>query len=155
MLEKKTHRLFLHALVSIGGPSGPLPHALRRAELLHARLTVRLLLLCLFFFFWLLQNIQKILLQHFFGFFSEVVVFRGQNNPKGAAKVFFGCFVTTTSLIFQLIFSPLVGTKHPKNTFAALLWMFGWYLYYVRPKQPKTCCKSILWMFCTTRTDFS
>jgi len=107
------------------------------------------------FFFWLLQNIQKILLQHFFGFFSEVVVFRGQNNPKGAAKVFFGCFVTTTSLIFQLIFSPLVGTKHPKNTFAALLWMFGWYLYYVRPKQPKTCCKSILWMFCTSKTDFS
>ena len=73
-----------------------------------------------------------------------------KTTQKVLQKYFFGCFVTTTSLIFRLIFFPF-ATKHPNNTFAVLFWMFGWYLYYVRPKQPKRCCRSIFWMFCTNQ----
>jgi hypothetical protein len=38
---------------------------------------------------------------------------------KYAAKVFFGCFDQTTTLLFRSFLSEVVWSKHPKNTFAA------------------------------------
>jgi len=49
-----------------------------------------------------LQNIQKILLQHFFACLGGTSTMYGQNNQESAAKVFFGCFVPTRNSFFLL-----------------------------------------------------